>query len=613
MASVFENTVGGPQATPITAKATPVDTTSAQAITTASSVLSSAGRVLSQRAAATRVAEAKATANTVVGSFITQQLNVAEAVEQGTISSQEGRSRLRANLSSALANNSTLSKDLQTAHQGIVSAAGGARVVAQGTETEQEAVKLANEAKEAGWIPAGTPDVDVPRLTENYLANKRANAQLAEEQARVTLQSGKVGLSKSQLELQTATNVSRAQAALGAVADTYAVKFSQDINTVLKQWESGQIDAKQAIVAANNSYAVIQGVVNRVGQGAGATYVNSLVEPMTTEWNNFKQLVTGGIDKTIYENQLSNSKTRMQMGAIEKMSPTELAAYTASTLFKNADLTTLPIVSRQVLNMIVAAEGNEPVNPFPATTEGKQNKDAYYRVLKDNMRGSSAGTLLNQDASEGELNTQVGNVLDSVVVFGNSASSAEDMTDLVNFLASPEFGSYATGKGGVPAGAVPQARAVLQQQYEAVVLPLIEEEFNSVTEPLKTTKAGTFLESKTSAELSKVVQPRFSGAGVTFVSLDPTDIDSAAAARRLNSSISPVLNSIIRMSAHMGGNKNYESEYEKNYAPLFRSAVVDDTTQNEPKPTKPRITPVDGTDNPTEVANGNDSSTNNGA
>src|SRR5690348_5243349 len=74
--------------------------------------------------------------NTAVASFYQQQLKVAQAVDQGAISSKEARMRMRANFYSAAANFQGDPQELATAQASIISNAGLGKVVDTGTEQE---------------------------------------------------------------------------------------------------------------------------------------------------------------------------------------------------------------------------------------------------------------------------------------------------------------------------------------------------------------------------------------------------------------------------------------------------------------------------------------------
>lgn len=602
MASIFDiEDVGGPRPSPVTPKATPVDTSGVQRLQTVSNVLGGVRSLapgFRASRAASRKAQAEAATQTTVGSFLQQQLTVADAVEQGTITSQEGRSRLRANLSTALSNNPALTEDIRVAHSSIVTAAGGAKVVAEGTEEEKQFLKMSNEAREADWVANDASPEQVVEQTQDYFKFKRAKDDHSFKQQQLTFTKGRVDLTKSQLELETAVRVSEGQKALGALADTYSAKFSRDINTIRESWENGDIDSKQAVIDANNAYAVIQTTINSVGLGAGATYVNALVEPMTTEWNNFKELATGALDKTIYENQLANLKTRQQYNVLVSDSVI-LEANTLQSLLKNADLSSHAAVAPRVSERMRLATGGVETNPFSSDAEEKKAKNAHYDVLKQNMRGSVRGTLVNKEQTESELAKHIDNELKSVTAFGPTRSSAEDMTDTVGFIASPEFGRYTVSKGGVPSTSAPQARAIIQQQYEQVVLPLLVGEYDKAINT-----AGVRAQEVT----ADIIAPQFRGSGVTFVALDPSDQGAVVSAQRLNSSTSPILNQIIRMSSHLDGSMNYEKEYEKNYAPLFNVEEVDDNSASIVLPTPTPTPPVEGSDDETSIANGPSSS-----
>ncbi|MNL60002.1 hypothetical protein D3C87_1837770 [compost metagenome] len=71
------------------------------------------------------------------------------------------------------------------------------------------------------------------------------------------------------------------------------------------------------------------------------------------------------------------------------------------------------------------------------------------------------------------------------------------------------------------------------------------------------------------APATAVIKPYFSGGGVLFRA-DPTA--STAVKNKvndLNKSVAPIVNKLIRMDAHLGGDTNYKSSYDRNFKTIF--------------------------------------------
>ena len=140
---------------------------------TASSLLS-LGLNISQDAQAKKKQEAISSAT---NSFAQQQLNVANAIDRGELSSAEGRRRMRTNASKALASGLDF-KAVKEVQSGLVSTAGLGKVAAEGTEQEQRLIKLESDAFQAGFIPTTATPAQVESGMVNFQLRTRALADM---------------------------------------------------------------------------------------------------------------------------------------------------------------------------------------------------------------------------------------------------------------------------------------------------------------------------------------------------------------------------------------------------------------------------------------------------
>ena len=74
---------------------------------------------------------------------------------------------------------------------------------------------------------------------------------------------------------------------------------------------------------------------------------------------------------------------------------------------------------------------------------------------------------------------------------------------------------------------------------------------------------------ETVTEATSVIKPTFTGAGVTFIAQPGSSNAIRIKAKDLNQKVAPVLNRLIRMSAHLAGGTNYKSVYDQNYSAIF--------------------------------------------
>jgi hypothetical protein len=221
-------------------------------------------------------------------------------------------------------------------------------------------------------------------------------------------------------------------------------------------------------------------------------------------------------------------------------------------------------------------------NPFPTNPEEEEAVKDYYGILKNNLNQSAVGGITNE-ATKKEITTNVGQVIKSVSAYSASVEKPEEFNKVVELFASPEFGAHAKSIGGIPEAAA--ARNVVGQQYEKVVLPLIQKEYQDAV--LRTGITGTKgFTPKGELQVDEVIAPQFNGAGIFFVS-SSNEAVAQAQANTLNREVAPLLNRLTRMSAHFAGHTNYKQQYEEHYASLF-------ATPDNASPTDKRIDSGDG-------------------
>lgn len=557
------------------------------------SVLAKAG---SEYASNQKALKTQELINSNVSEFAQAQLRIADAVEGGDLNSQEGRMRMRANYTRAIADNPGLVGDLAKVHKDIISTSGLGKVVAEGTEQEQMNLAAEKEASLAGWIPAHLSPDERQEATQAHLQFKRAQEDLKAEAARVNLttskinqQSATVGLASAKVGLQSAKiglmqkeRSERSRAALGSVADTYNYKFSQSLDEIRLRVDRNEITREEAVLLADQQYATIQQVTTRIGGDADAEYLGNITAPMRMRYENTKKFLTGEMSKEVLENQ--NFITTAQQKAVILGDPDNAKIVATSELFKNADITLMPAVNSAVTKMlgINANPNTKPADILPDTEEDKKTTKVYLDMLKSNLGASNGGSLLNKELALPEIDANISNVLKGIDAYSLSATNPSEYNQVVDFLASPEFGKYSSLKGGLPADSATSAKQVLQANYENQVIPLLKDAWeNSKTGPVGMKSYGrTEVVTGGTLNTSEAIKPTFTGSGVSFqVAPGITDSRTRAKAADLNKQVAPVLNRLIRMSAHLEGTQDYKRVYNDNYAAIFGEEAPKEETK----------------------------------
>lgn len=561
-----------------------VDRSSAVGLDLFSDVVKSVVPGLLQRDAERRKAQAsleyEQAKNSALSGFAEQQLKLADAVESGQMSSRAARMRMRTNYTAAISNSPALIGDLAQVQKDIVSTSGLGKVVADGTDQEQFALAAEKEATLNGWVPPHLNDDQRAEATQKYLNFKRSQDEMAQQQAQVSLQTAKINQQtalysrdSARLTLAQKERSERSRVAIGNMADAYNYKFNNDLTEIVARRDRGEIDDVAATQMIQQQYAIVQQTVTQIGSDAPTDYVNNMTNPMKLRYQNALDYVSGKIQKEVLDNRNSNIIAQQKLTLLGDPEVAQTVA--VSSLFQNASPMLLSTIDAKVVSKIsqnMKPNAGKPVDIMPDNDNDKQTTQSYLDMVKQGLTSVNSGAAIDKDKTSQELDVHVSQMLNSVNAYGPVTSRPQDFNQVVDFLADPAFGKYTSSKGGVPADTAAQAKNVLSQQYEQAVLPLIQQEYENariVDVKSSPTQALSGQATTVVSDPTKVIKPVFSGSGVIFQADPNASVAIKRKAQDLNKSVSPVLNRLIRMSAHLNGNTDYRAAYQQNYEALF--------------------------------------------
>ena len=564
----------------------------------------------------------KDTASLKVAQFEQQQLKVAQAHEQGSITQAEANLRMRQNYYQAIGNNPTIVDQLTDAHKAIIGTDALGKNVAEGTPEEQLEKKLKGEAASAGWIKPGMSDADSDLALSKYQQMKQGEQLLSQQQAQLTLERGRIGLvsdklgiqqqkqslatgaitqQTARLNLQEKTTQIASQNALGQIQDGYGYKFATDLNAIRDQFEKGPKDATSRVQyqqQVDNLMANVTQQVSGLGRNAGAGYIDNILTPMKMRVESLKGYISGDVDAKALENVNNNALATQK--ALITGDPDVARTVAISGLVRNVSGSIADGIDRTVINLIrkngkvgsgITAAGGLGEDDQPTahltTTDPVEAKsvDSYLATMKVALAKHPSGDINDKDGSLGELQTNMSSVLKSVSDYSSATKNPKQYNKVVDFLASPEYGQFASSDAGkLTSDDAKNAKLVLQQDYENVVLPLLRSEYTKSVTGSQPISGGPFAgtemrngelrraEGAKADTVQQTVNPVFSGSGITFRANDPGDKDAVSKAKDLNKSVAPVINKLVRMSAHLEGSVNYKKVYTDNYADIFAPA-----------------------------------------
>lgn len=604
MADFAQSYVGGEQASPIRPLQPVTDNSSLIGLGLLEGLAGGVGDVvekIGKQKEKERLALLQQQQDQAVSTFVRGQLSLADAVDTGGMSSLEARTRMRANLSRAIADNPALAVDLGKAHTATIKSTGLGQAVYEGTEAEKQQVNIETEAVEAGWVRPNQPPQDKEKAAYAYQDFKRSMELMGFEQKKLALESSRVGLQRERIGLTTAgiqqqnarlalaekQNKLNAQNALGKASNAYIVKLQGDLENIRQAKEDGSIDATQAAMATDQAFLVVDQLTRQIGAQAGSDYVNNLTAPMRQMVENYKGYMTGQIKLNDLQTRTDTNVAMQTLNLSNNPQSAKIIA--TSKLFPNSDVLSVSEYSDIVKNFIGGGQdvNTKPADVLPDYQEGKDGLNTYLNMMQQTMGKVNSGTAVDPEGTKQDVDNNLTNILRSIDVYGASTSNASDYNGVMDFLSKTEVGRYITTQGGLPdTVAANKAAQAIEYQYANVVLPLIKQEYDksktggqaSMSYYGRTEVPGV----KGQQATKDLITPQFIGSGVVFnVKPGDTSTFTRAKAKELNDKVAPVLNRLIRVSAHLSGTTDYKSVYEQNYSQLFEPEVQTDTNPQE--------------------------------
>lgn len=527
----------------------------------------------------------------VIGRFIDENLKLAHATDQGKISSQEARMRSRALISETIANNPSIAADVIKAQKDLMSTAGLGQVMDEGTKAEQRYQSMLDSAYADGFVTNASDEGEGLSQYRNYLNAQRELKALKDN---MEIAQKKQTYKKGEIELFEKEKQIKSRQAISALAGSYNYKFNKDVEGVLNRLEAKSISAEDAMKELDLNWNTVMATVNAAGGDAGNDYVSNVVAPMKFAYEQGVKYVNGEITKDIFVNRLEQTQA---LAKLNLLSDPEIAnAVATNQLLRNLSPSSLGYFDGVTIKMLKKnSDTGKPTDLTSTDKEEKRSSAIYLNAVKDSMKTSASKNFVGDGE---EFNATVGQnvnqIIKSINAYSDSVESPTEYNEIVDFIASPEMGSYLTSTNGqLNADVAEKAKEVLQQQYGDVVLPLIQNEYKEASSIVGYRTVGSSMSASNVAdtqEVESLIEPVFQGSGVVF-RLRPgvKDIDVAGGAgvqgtlRTLNKDVAPTLNRLIRMTAHLSGNTDYKAAYTNFYAGAFEGdpTKTADTTNNQ--------------------------------
>ena len=540
--------------------------------TTASIALDSLGKAVN---VATKIqASRKAKSGlTAIDRFSEQQVLLADAVDQGKLTSGQARSKARQNFIKAQADNPGLGQELIDVHGKILREAGLGKVIQTGTDEEQLRTKLTEEATVAGWVKP-SDSAEQKRLSEDsYFSFKRARDEH-------TAATNELSLASSQDSHAQSVAQQRSKDAALKLSGILTPQIGRELTDITQRFKNGAMDQVTALAEIQAMQVATLQQTAQTGARAGGNFVENLQVPMSMLFENSIAEVSGTKDVKLIEDQNKMLTLMSTNSLLKDESVRNLSAIAG--IFRNSTS----------VDVLANSKAQEMVKKFvvdkkvvPEVTGDTEDVALGLSVIRDNLIQANKGNLSDGELSEFKKGMQ--KTLKSIDVYQSAVSDPSDYNDSLEFFASTEYGDYSLAEGGIDTELSTVAKQVIDVQYNQEVIPLLRTEYERViTTAFKSvpvqgpTGAAVALIPRTT-DLTTVVEPVFNGAGVTFRSTQGNNSAIRSAAKGLNEKVAPVINRMIRSSAHFEGNKNYKAQFDVYFTRIFGAADTSGSTDTQ--------------------------------
>lgn len=528
----------------------------------------------------------KKAANTLAA-FTQQQLNVADALDQGSPAvpnSAFARSLMRKNLIDAIDANPSLAADLIKAQSSIVDLAGGADIVKDGDEEEQlwRATK-ASLVSDGMILPdASDSEVRIAASRKQSLAalaeahKTKMDALLMEEKT-LSLEDSRRKEKRAVIE-ETAFNFVR------EIAPDELVRVRNELTKIVNGPGSGA-EKQQAVEAF---YTQFLSDATSVTMGLKADDTTVFLRPFEALRDDFLKRASGEYNDEEMKKSIERAVTQQ---TLLLMADPEVARTVAVSelIGDNSFLavSTASGMNKAFVNFIANGsttsdpEGYSQLPPYTVNNATKTGFKTYLKGITSSVNAEDVG--VREEALD-----RIQRVLDSTETFSglvdkNPASAIE----MVNWLASPEFASVMAQNPSL-AGGRDAAREALSRNYSKEVWNMIDSEFlkNKVFTIPPAVGAGTKgagMNAQASVKVASATDLATATSdptGVKFVPTDPQNKDSVAKAKELNKTLKPIINTQIRAMAHLEGRTDYGTYWEESSDTFLRKGEGADTGDN---------------------------------
>lgn len=488
----------------------------------------------------------KAKGQKTLAAFSEQQLKVIQALDQGVqgYTSEYARAQLRLNLKNAIVSHPSMVNDLLDLNAKLLGTAGMGQIVTEGTKQEILAEQERNRLVEQGYITV--EEAADPAKVD--LANKyRADA--ADAKRRYDQEMETLNMREKQGQVVDSERKRLAARTVGDTAPMLLQKFNTEIETTIANPDMNEADKVKYL---ETLYA--QGIEEMT------PYLSQMDPAEASSWTKlFEQRRDIALKRASGEYSDNQAKKELErLGTTAKLEwmkdETFAKVYALSNLMQeNPSLAQGQLIQRKLDEVILRSlEGNE-VDPTAKDTDSEKAQRQLFDMME---KADSAST-----ESQVEIDTHIKNILQGAAdMEGKIARDPAAVKEFVHNLSRPSVAAFIQRNPEAKA-LIAEVAPIIQQHYANEVWKLIQKELIKNNVPITPESFDLFEPNSEypTAPANSLVNIQTSDNGVTFVPYDNNIAEAKSLAKRLNKTLSPIINETVMAMSHLNGNTSYKA------------------------------------------------------
>lgn len=516
---------------------------------------------LFEQAGAALKAKREGDALVSVSEFTKKQLLVADALDQGRISSSaHARTLMRKNLLDAIDSNPAIAAELIKAQASIVGLPGGADIVQEGNEQEQ-----LNRARKEQLVSAGLLSPDADEATYKTVETTVRVAEEASRQHQMRMQTLDEELKTGQVTESRRKQIEaeREQATVDYMRNAAPAEYLNVENQMKAIMNNPNMTESDKVMALDDMWAKWNSEnASRFGDMSERTG-SAFAKPFEMLYDNYKKRMTGEINDEELKRQ--GDRALAAQRAIALTDPRIARLAVTSDLFGNSGM--VEVLAKDPASGAFEAytdylAGNRsdtdraPKNPYVKEVGDRAGLKGFLKEVTD---GLNSGDQERATAAADAFGVTLDSMLDYEGMLRRDPASA---IEIVNWMASPDFLKAAQANPQLLSNAG-ELRDILERNYDDEVWAMVRREFTNASVVTSIPGVTEYTGEVDVNPTPEGITVQANASGINFVASDPNNRQMVAEARRLNKELKPVINNTLKAGAHLEGRTDYDNVWNE--------------------------------------------------